>query len=177
MQQRPHPSCWKEISMRRDEKEIADRGEIDRIIRRAVVCRLAFESQGEPYLVPVCFGYDGNSLYFHCAPEGRKLDMLAPGARVCFELEADVGVITADSACGWTMAYSSVIGWGSAAIVENQAGRKAAMNTIMNQYGGPDGPYADRALGRTAVVRIEIEQISGKCSQPRKHANRTETER
>jgi len=128
-------------------------------------------------MVPVCFGYDGDSLYFHCAPEGRKMDMLLPGTRICFEFEADVGVLTAESACGWTMAYSSVIGWGEAVIVDDPAGRKAALDIIMSQYGGPEGPYADKALGRTAVVRIEIERISGKSSQPRKHVNRTESER
>ncbi len=163
--------------MRRDESEISSRGEIDRIIRRADICRLALISRGEPYLVPVCFGYDGDSLFFHCAPQGRKLDMLLPGARVCFELEADVSVIEAQRACGWTMAFSSVIGWGTASIVDDPAARKAALDTIMAQYGGPSGTYDEKVLGRTAVVRIEIEQINAKSNRPRKPVKKTEKER
>ncbi len=152
--------------MRRAEREISDRREIDRIIRRATVCRLAFLSRGEPYLVPVSFGYDGDALYFHCAPAGRKLDMLSPGVKVCFELEADVSVVSAQSACGWTMAFSSVIGWGTAAMVHDPAQRKAALDAIMGQYGGPTGAYGEKILGRTAVVRIGIERIGAKCNHP-----------
>lgn len=162
--------------MRRDERAITDRREIDRIIRRATVCRLAFVSEGEPYLVPVCFGYDGGSLYFHCAPEGRKLDMLSPGVRVCFELEADLGVIKAESACGWTMAYSSVIGWGTASLVQDPQRRKEALDTIMHQYGGPEGPYGEKVLGRTTVVRIDIEKISAKSNLPHAPAKGMRTE-
>jgi nitroimidazol reductase NimA-like FMN-containing flavoprotein (pyridoxamine 5'-phosphate oxidase superfamily) len=47
--------------MRRTEKEIG-RAEIDAIIRRSQVCRLGLSDQGEPYVVPLCFGYDGQAL-------------------------------------------------------------------------------------------------------------------
>ena len=154
--------------MRRDEREISSRREIDRIIRRAAVCRLAFLSRGEPYLVPVSFGYDGDALYFHCAPEGRKLDMLSPGVKVCFELEADVSVISAPGACGWTMAFNSVIGWGRATMVHDPAQRKAALDMIMSQYDGPGGPYGPKILERTVVIRIEIERIGAKSNHPSK---------
>lgn len=103
--------------------------------------------------------------------------MLNHGVRVCFELEADVGVIKAESACGWTMAYSSVIGWGTAVLVRDPHQRKAALDTIMRQYGGPEGPYSEKVLGRTAVVRIEIERISAKSNHPRKLVNEADGER
>lgn len=152
--------------MRRGEQEITDQSEIESIISRAQVCRIAFLSQGEPYIVPVCFGYRQGAFYFHCAPEGRKLDMLGPGVKVCFELEADVAVLEAKSACAWGMAYSSVIGWGSASRVSDESERSAALDAIMSHYGGQSGPYNQKTLGRTAVVRIDIESLSCKSSQP-----------
>jgi len=73
--------------MRRTEKEIENRAEIDSIIRRNQVCRVGLSEQGSPYVVPLCFGYDGESLYFHCAREGRKLDILRQNDKVCLETD------------------------------------------------------------------------------------------
>lgn len=40
---------------------------------------------GLPYGVPLCFVLSGNSIYFHCAVEGQKLDNLAHDSRVCLD--------------------------------------------------------------------------------------------
>ena len=62
--------------MRRKDREISDLGEIESIIQRADICRLAFCDRGKPYVVPLCFGYRRGAIYFHSAREGRKLDMI-----------------------------------------------------------------------------------------------------
>ena len=62
--------------VRRDDKEIASRSEIDDIIRGCKVCHLGLAVDGEPYIVPVSFGYDGEAVYFHTAPEGKKIDFI-----------------------------------------------------------------------------------------------------
>ena len=62
--------------MRRKDKEITHRAEIESIIRRSMVCRLALADENIPYLVPLCFGYKDNSLYFHSVGQGRKIEML-----------------------------------------------------------------------------------------------------
>ena len=59
--------------MRRNDREIKDRKDIDEIIRRCRVCRLALCDNGQPYVVPLNFGYDGRFLYFHTAPREEKL--------------------------------------------------------------------------------------------------------
>ena len=71
--------------MRRQEREISDRAAIDAIIRACQVCRLGMVDGDLPYIVPMSFGYDGRALYFHCATQGRKLDVLRRRPRVCFE--------------------------------------------------------------------------------------------
>ncbi len=62
--------------MRRNDSEITDRKDIDGIIRRCRVCRLAMCDGSQPYIVPLSFGYDGSFLYFHTAREGRKIDII-----------------------------------------------------------------------------------------------------
>ncbi len=44
--------------MRRKDKEIKDIGEIEFIINKSKVCRIALSDNDSPYIVPVCFGYN-----------------------------------------------------------------------------------------------------------------------
>lgn len=155
--------------MRRADKEIADRGEIDKILRKATVCRLGLVDGAIPYIVPLSFGYDGNTLYFHSACEGKKVDLLRRNAVVCFEFDVDAEPVRSETSCGWTMRYRSVIGSGTASFVENLGGKSEALKIIMRQY--TEGPYEfpEEMLRRIAVIKVAIGEISGKVSGfPRK---------
>jgi uncharacterized protein len=80
-------------SMRRAEKEITNRGEIDSILSKATVCRIGFYDQRTPYIVPMNFGYSDNCLYLHSAPQGKKIELLKRNPLVCFEVEHDVAIL------------------------------------------------------------------------------------
>jgi nitroimidazol reductase NimA-like FMN-containing flavoprotein (pyridoxamine 5'-phosphate oxidase superfamily) len=73
--------------MRRTDKEIESREEIDEIIRGCDVCRIAMAMGDVPYIVPVAFGYDGESIYIHTAREGKKINYFNNNNSVCFEFE------------------------------------------------------------------------------------------
>lgn len=150
--------------MRRADKEIADRGEIDRILRKATVCRLGLVDGAIPYIVPLSFGYDGNTLYFHSACEGKKVDLLRRNAVVCFEFDVDADPVRSETSCGWTMRYRSVIGSGTASFVEDLVGKSEALKIIMRQY--TEGPYEfpEEMLRKIAVIKVAIGEISGKVS-------------
>lgn len=60
--------------MRRTTQEISSREEIEKIIQRAQICRLAMCRNDVPYVVPLNFGYSQGRFYFHGAHEGLKLD-------------------------------------------------------------------------------------------------------
>ena len=62
--------------IRRKDKEITDSREIEAVIEKATVCRLGLVDRGEPYIVPVNFGYERNAIYFHSALEGRKVELI-----------------------------------------------------------------------------------------------------
>jgi hypothetical protein len=141
-----------------------DRETIDLIIRSASVCRIGLCDDGRPYVVPVCFGYEGDALYFHSAPSGRKLDILRRNSAVCFEFDVDVESVSAKSACGWSMRFRSVVGFGDASLVEDREGKRKALDVIMGQYGGQPGEYAASTLEKTAVVKIEIQRMTARVS-------------
>lgn len=151
--------------MRRTEKEIRSRMEIDSIIRRSQVCRLGLSDQGSPYVVPLCFGYDGRALYFHCAREGRKLEILRRNDKVCFEFDIVEGMVEANPSCDWGIRYQSVIGFGRATEVVNAADKEHALALIMAQYSKRAFSFPPEAVNRTSIVKIEIENLTGKQSK------------
>lgn len=150
--------------MRRKDKEIIDRAEITAIIRRARVCRLGLCDGDQPYIVPMSFGLRGEALYFHCAREGKKLDLLRANPKVCFEFETDVVIEPGDSGCDFGTKYRSVIGFGTAAIVENPDERLAGLEAIIRQYADLPCDPTDAALAKTLVFRVDITEMTGKQS-------------
>jgi hypothetical protein len=150
--------------MRRKDKEITDKSEIESIISRAMVCHLALADQNHPYVVPLCFGYKENTLYLHSAGKGKKIDILKKNNMVCFEFDVDYETIKADKACSWSMTYKSVIGFGRASFVEDFESKCHALDIIMLQYGGESFEYPAEKVKNTLIIKIEIEHMTGKQS-------------
>ena len=115
-------------------------------------------------MLPLCFGYQNRTLYFHSALEGKKIDILKKNNRICFEFDVNSEIIKAEKACKWGMKYQSVIGFGKAVLVENIAEKKKALNIIMNHYSDRDFQFTDKAIKKIAVIKIEIEGMTGKHS-------------
>ena len=150
--------------MRRAEREIRDRKTIDEILRQATVCRLGLCERGMPYVVPVSYGYEDDCLYFHSAPEGRKMEIIRANSRVCFEVDVDHEFVPADTACNWTVRFRSVIGFGEAGLVEDPEEKRRALDIILGHYSDRAYGYAEGALDKVAVIRVQIENITGKQS-------------
>jgi len=150
--------------MRRKEKEITDKKEIKAIIRKSLICRMGLADDGVPYIVPLCFGYRDNTLYFHSAKEGRKIEILKRNSRVCFEFDTDTQIHDGDTACGWGMNYRSVIGYGTAYLIDDPAEKRKALDIIMRQYGDGEFTYSDKILEKTLVIKVEISSMTGKKS-------------
>ncbi|GAF88273.1 unnamed protein product [marine sediment metagenome] len=151
--------------MRRRDKEITRREEIDKIIRSALVCRIAFADRDEPYVVPVSFGYDDKALFIHTAKTGRKLDFIKANNRVCFELEGNISLQTDDrDACNWTFAFESIIGYGTISELESAEDRARGLNQIMLHYSGREWDIEPSATATTRVWQIDIESVTGKRS-------------
>jgi len=153
--------------MRRSDREILDRTRIDAIIRSCAVCRLGVISDGEPYVVPLSFGYDGMAVYLHMAGSGRKLEALRREETVCLEWDIPGDVIRGIEACAWGLRYASVIAWGRPKVLTDAEARQAGLNHIMAHYApdhaGEPWTYDPARLARTVVVRISLERVTGKA--------------
>ena len=150
--------------MRREDKAIHDRDEIEAIIRGALACRLALSDDNRPYVVPLCFGYENNTLYFHSATEGRKVEILKKNSNVCFEFDIDHEVVQGEKPCKWSMKYRSVIGFGKGSLVENLEEKRKGLDAIMKHYSGRSFAYVEPAIESTVIIKVEIESMTGKKS-------------
>jgi nitroimidazol reductase NimA-like FMN-containing flavoprotein (pyridoxamine 5'-phosphate oxidase superfamily) len=152
--------------MRRADREISAISELEAIIERADVCRIAIANDNFPYIVTMNFGYTTDpmpSIYFHCAREGKKLDMIARNNHVCFEMDTDHNVYSGQRGCDWGMNYSSVVGYGNIFTVKDKTEKTSGLNCIMKHYGGPgDYIYNEKVFENTTVLRLEITELSGK---------------
>jgi uncharacterized protein len=152
------------INMRRKDREIHDPDLIHSILANNTVCRIAITDIEAPYIVPLNYGYSGNQLYFHSAPEGRKIELLKKNKFVCFEIEEQVEVIEGEKACDYTTHYRSVIGYGSVDLVSDFQEVKEGLDIIMRQHGRVErNEYNEKYRGKILILKLRIVRIS--CKQ------------
>jgi nitroimidazol reductase NimA-like FMN-containing flavoprotein (pyridoxamine 5'-phosphate oxidase superfamily) len=128
------------------------------------VCRVGLVDGDEPYIVPVFFGYEKGAIYFHCALEGRKIEIIKRHNRACFEIDTDVEIVGGQKPCGWTARYRSIMGVGRARILEDETEKVHALNVLMKQYSKGDSNFDSDKLDAVLMVRIDIESMTGKKS-------------
>ena len=152
--------------MRRSDKEIIDLDTIHGIVRGCEVCRLGLAVDGEPYVVPIAFGFDGEAVYFHTANHGRKIDMMAANPRACVQFERNVELVTNDDdACAWTFSYESVIGFGSVTELVRDKDKIHGLNRIMQHYSGRNWSFPEQPMSSTRVWRVDLDILTGKRSE------------
>ncbi|MEJ2156277.1 MAG: pyridoxamine 5'-phosphate oxidase family protein [Desulfobacteraceae bacterium] len=151
--------------MRRKEKQITDRKEIDAIIHASLVCRMAMARENKPYLVPLSFGYDGSAIYLHTAAEGHKIDYIEANPNVCVEFEHQVQVLEDDNqACKWSFRFQSVIGFGTIRELVDPSRKEQGLNHIMKHYSHKEWSFNLKAVAKTRVWKIDIHSLQGKRS-------------
>ena len=158
-----------EKGMRRRDREVVDPKEVFDILKRCDTVCLGIQGEEYPYVVPVSFGAERTDgqicLYFHCAREGKKLEMLERCSRVC--VEGDIFYKTETTDHGITTRYESVIGFGTCTFLEEEAEIRHALQVLTEHYGYFEYPLAScRALSYVKVGRVVLEQVTGKRNLP-----------
>lgn len=155
--------------MRRKDREITGKREITEVLKNCDTVRIAMKGGEYPYIVPVSFGLDDTGdmpvVYFHCAKEGLKLNLLKENSNVC--LEGDIFLGVEETKGGITTRYKSVIGFGRCTFLQDEAGRVKGTKLILAHYGYDDYPLDScGAFAHMEVGKIELEQIYGKQNLP-----------
>jgi nitroimidazol reductase NimA-like FMN-containing flavoprotein (pyridoxamine 5'-phosphate oxidase superfamily) len=154
--------------LRKAKREITDKDGLAAVLAACDVCRIGLydAAAAEVYIVPLNFGYDFDdgrlTLWFHCAREGRKLDLVGDGSKAGFEMDCKHALRTGDTACRFSMNYESIIGSGFIRPAINVAEKMHGLERLMAHYGGSGLPFSEEPLALAAVLRLDVEMFTGK---------------
>jgi uncharacterized protein len=153
--------------MRRKDREITDVSALNSIIKKEKVMRLGLCDGSQPYVVPVNFGYEDNTFYFHCANDGRKLRVIKENPLVCLEIDADIEIVPdpKGKACAWSATFESIIAFGSAEILTEVSEKRKGLAIIMKQYSDEQFEFGENSIKGVTVVRVAVKQMTGKSSK------------
>ena len=148
------------------EKLVTDMDEIVKILDNSKVVHVGMIDGDEPYVVPMNYGYtleDGKlTLWLHCAKRGRKLDVLRANNKVFFEMECGIQPFEGDIACRYGISYSSIMGRGTAEIVEDVEVKKAALSHLMKAQTAMDIEFEDKMTTIVSIIKIDTIEFTAK---------------
>lgn len=152
--------------MTRREFQITEEDKIRGILDEARVLHLGLCVDNEPYVVPMNYGYilDAGrlTLYLHSAVRGKKLDMIRANPKVFFAIDCDRVPFKGEKPCQYGLAYASVMGRGTACIVDDVEEKKQAMSCLMKTQTGKDFSFEDRLVSIVSVIRIDVSEYTAK---------------
>lgn len=148
--------------LRRKNQLLSDEETID-ILNRNTSGTLACAGDNDyPYAVPLSYVYSDGKIYFHCAPEGHKLDAVKRNRKVSFCI-IDTDDVLPEK---FTTCFRSVIAFGKARIIKDNLEKRRALEILAMKYSPDDSEGIVReingAADRTCMVEIDIEHLTGK---------------
>ena len=147
----------------RRKKQVLTKEDCELVLERGTSGVLAVQGDGGyPYAVPLSYVYTDGKIVFHCATQGHKLDAIAQNDKVSFCV-IDLDDIQPER---YTTYFRSVIAFGRARVLEEEAEKRAAIEALAAKY-TPDDPEGrkqeiEREYRALCVVAIEIDHLSGK---------------
>lgn len=120
------------------------------------------EADGGAYCVPISPVRHGDSVFFHCALRGRKVDALRARPNVCLSCVGKAEVIPGK----FNIAYESVLAFGTAQEITDDEEKTAALRLICQRY-CPDDLWdlprvLDQYLPATGIWKITLGVVTTK---------------
>ena len=158
------------MPMRRSERAIAQRVDILRVLDSCAVMHLGLCKEGQPYVVPLNFGWEEEDgqlfIYFHGAKAGKKQAWIAEGAKCFVAFTGDNAIIPGTDACDWSANYASVMVSGFVRPMDDETQKLHGLDLIMRRCGYSGRPqYSPESLRATQVYQIKALEVTGKQRQ------------
>jgi len=152
--------------VRRHERGHYDHETVHAILDSALVAHIAYVIDGQPYCTPTAFWREGTHLYWHGSSASRMVRFQGQGVPVCVTVTHLDALIAARSAFHHSVNYRSVMAFGTARKVEDQAEVRRAIDAFVDRiYPGRSAelrPPTAQEIKATSFIRMEIEQASAK---------------
>jgi uncharacterized protein len=150
------------------EKGRYDSETVHRILDAGLVAQVAFVEAGNPVVVPMIYGRDGETVFLHGARKARVIRMVEASKSICLSVTLLDGIVLARSAFNSSMNYRSVTVFGTPSLVEGTAEKLRAMKIISEhlmpgRWDELRAPH-DKEVKMTGVIAVRIEAASAKVS-------------
>ncbi|APQ76949.1 pyridoxamine 5'-phosphate oxidase family protein [Clostridium botulinum] len=150
--------------MRRKDRELKNDEAIEILKNNTYGVLSTISENGYPYGVPISYIFFDNSIYFHSAIKGHKLDNISNNNRVSFCVVGRTHILPDK----FSTEYESVIVFGRVIEVSNDE-KNTALLEILNKYSADyieqGKEYIQKASKATKVMKINIEHTSGKAKR------------
>ena len=180
-----HTVAGEHRMMRRADREVTDPERIAAIIAACDIVEVAYADAEGLTIVPLNFGFDYEydeatgklTLWFHSAPRGRKLDAIraAAGGRlpVAFTMQTDCEVVAGRTTCNWGEAFKSIVGNGTASIIDNLDEARQGLALLMKQQAGMEhAEFTDQQVRAVTVWKVEVDYLTAKVREkPQLHTH------
>ena len=100
--------------MRRKNRAMKTSREMEALLERMPVGRLAVMTEDGPYVAAVKYLFFEGNLYFHSALSGSKIEALQTDPRACFLVDEVGPQVIWEEGCGISQIYKSVVCFGRA---------------------------------------------------------------
>lgn len=160
--------------MIRKDRQITDLADFLHVLDSCKVCRIALQTGGAPYIVPMNYAYACTDtgklvLYFHCRLQGgQKLELLGKNPAVGFELDCDHSLITGDIACLYGYTFSSIVGTGQMDEITDLPEKQRILAQFMKHQTGKDFEIREVEAKCVGVWQLVSEDFTGKHCLARK---------
>ncbi len=157
------------MKMRRHDRQVNDINKINEFIKAAPFMNLAINTDsGAPYIVALNYGYEiiDNDiiLYFHCAKQGRKIDLINKNNAVSVHITASSELLPSEKAEDFSCAFASVYLEGVCEIIENYEEKRKALDLLLVNAGHTgDFNYPENMVDITAVYKIICKDYTAKA--------------
>lgn len=143
---------------------IENREEIDKIIRACKTCYLAVSDNDFPYILPMNFALDGNSVIIHSAQSGRMWETLKRNPNVCINwiIGEDLAWQDVKVGCSYRVKSKSVLVEGKVEFVDDFDEKTRCMNLMMSQYSDREFKFSKPAIENVGIIKVAIKKISAK---------------
>src|ERR1700761_3494156 len=151
---------------RRPERGRFDRATVYDILDSAMVAHIAYTIAGQPYCTPTGFWREGDRLYWHGSSASRMIRTQAKGVPVCVTVTHLDAIVLARSGFHHSVNYRSVMAYGIARIVDDEAEKARALDGFVDRFfpgrSKEIRPANKQEIKATSFIVMPIDEASGK---------------
>lgn len=144
---------------------IEDIAGIEKILKECQTCFLGLaDAEGQPYVIPMNFGYSEGTIYLHSGQFGRKWEIMKSNPKACitFMLGDELAYQDEHVACSWRVKSKTVIAEGLIEFVEDYDEKERILHILMKQYSDREFKFNAPAVKNVGVFKMKIDTLKAK---------------